>query len=259
MRHTWSRAFDSAARLSKLPNVSGQPRPTWSRGVTLALTLAFGASFLSFAPPAEGAKSQGASKVLKTLGRIHLSLVEGRYHPVTRVNGERGRYQFDCSGMATWVLKQSAPRAFREVLDQSWTSRPVARDYVRRLWNMPRRRSSPGWKRIRRVQDLRGGDLIAWLKPKHDESAITGHVGFAVAQPQPSEEIGNGYLVRFADSSRFRHQDDTRTGEDRDGFGVGTLLLIADSKDEQPTAYGWRGEESERFNTTRIVMGRARR
>ncbi len=198
-------------------------------------------------------------RVLELLGKIHLSMVDGRYHPVTRVDETEGRYQFDCSGMATWILRRVAPLALRDVLSQAWTSRPVARDFVRQLWHMRPGKTTRGWKRIARVEDLRGGDLVAWLKPDGQQDRVTGHVGFAVARPRRSTLVEGGYLVRFADSSKYRHQDDTRDRTDRDGFGVGTLLLVADPEKGMPVAYGWRGEEAERLERTRIVMGRPRR
>ena len=200
----------------------------------------------------------GTARVLDLLGHIHLSLVRGRYHAITRVNEALGRYQFDCSGMAAWVLRQAAPRALKDVLRQAGRDRPVASDFVQQLWKLSPGRPSPGWRRIAHIKDLRGGDLIGWLKPEGQQSRVTGHVGFAVARAQPSESVKGGYLVRFADSSRYRHQDDTREKSDRDGFGVGTLLLVADPRGA-PVAYGWRGENSVRLNHTRIVIGRPRR
>jgi hypothetical protein len=197
--------------------------------------------------------------VIDVLGSIHLSLVESRYDPLTRVDLDAGIYQFDCSGMASWVLRRAAPAAWQGVWLRSRKGRPVARDFVRRIADIQPHRPSWGWERVARVEETRPGDVIAWLKPKGRGGNLTGHVGFAVAAAQPSAKVADGFLIRFADSSRYHHQDDTREHADRDGFGVGTLLLIAEPESGGPIAYGWRGEHSERVSETLIVIGRPRR
>jgi len=44
-------------------------------------------------------------------------------------------------------------------------------------------------------------------------------------------------LVRVADSTSLLHDEDTRAG--RSGFGLGTILLVADPETGAPIAYGW--------------------
>jgi hypothetical protein len=62
--------------------------------------------------------------------------------------------------------------------------------------------------------------------------------------------------VRIADSTRLLHDDDTRVG--RNGFGFGTILLVADPDTGAPIAYGWMGLKWRAFETA-ISLGRALR
>jgi hypothetical protein len=64
------------------------------------------------------------------------------------------------------------------------------------------------------------------------------------------------YLVRIADASRYHHQDDSRAGSGRDGFGLGTILVVADSETGAPIAYGWFGLRSGWVLATKMAIGR---
>ncbi|HEY3497731.1 MAG TPA: hypothetical protein VGK73_23700, partial [Polyangiaceae bacterium] len=163
--------------------------------------------------------------VMKKLGAISASLTESEYQYGLSVNEKRGIYRFDCSGMVHWVLRKSAPRA-------AWTAahglpqRPLARDFQRRLARAPLDRERGGWRRLARVDELRPGDVVAWLKPVEIESPNTGHVAFVLLPPVLAPGYENAYLVRIADSTRLHHDEDTRVG--RNGFGFGTILLVSD-------------------------------
>jgi hypothetical protein len=197
--------------------------------------------------------------VLEVLSRIDETLVESRYSHVTRVNPETGLYEFDCSGMASWVLRRGAPAAWQSVRARSATGRLVARDFFRAINAVTPDKPSPGWQRVAKIRDAEPGDVIAWLKPAHFQSAITGHVGFVLARPEPSRRVEGAFLVRFADASRYQHQNDSRASSGRDGFGNGTILLIPHPESGAPTAYGWHGDHSAWVSETDIVIGRPRR
>ena len=61
------------------------------------------------------------------------------------------------------------------------------------------------------------------------------------------------FAVRIADASSLLHQDDTRQG--RSGFGLGTIVLVAEPETGEPQAYGWAGTLWRTFETT-IAIGR---
>ncbi len=190
------------------------------------------------------------------LGAIDSSLRSSRYAHATRVDVARGRYDFDCSGMAAWVLARAAPRAHRAVVARAGGERPLARDYYHAI---AAKRAAPGaWAPVARVADARPGDVLAWLKPAEVRSANTGHVGFVVAAPEPLAGVPNGFLIRIADASSYQHENDSRAGTGRDGFGFGTILVVADGLTGAPRAYGWFGRDSARVLETAIAIGRPR-
>ncbi|MGC4089271.1 MAG: hypothetical protein QM756_15570 [Polyangiaceae bacterium] len=195
----------------------------------------------------------GANRVMTALGKIALSLEDTEYSHGLLVNEARGVYRFDCSGMVQWVLRRAAPRAAASAA-YGVAQRPLARDFQRRIARAPFDRAPLGWRRIAKVSELRAGDVVAWLKPAEIQSANTGHVAFVVLPPVLAPGYQNAYLVRIADSSRLLHDDDTRVG--RNGFGFGTILLVADPESGAPIAYGWVGLRWRAFETA-IALGRA--
>ncbi len=101
--------------------------------------------------------------------------------------------------------------------------------------------------------DIEPGDVVAWLKPDVIRSPNTGHVAFAVHRPALAPGYRNACLVRVADSTSLLHADDTRVG--RNGFGLGTILLVADPETGAPIAYGWVALRWRSFETP-IAIGR---
>lgn len=193
-----------------------------------------------------------ATPVMDRLGKIASSLVEAEYTYGLSVNEKKGIYRFDCSGMAQWVLRRSAPVA-ASTMAYGLSTRPLARDFQRRIARAPVERVRGGWQRVARVPELRPGDVVAWLKPVEIESPNTGHVAFVLLPPVLAPGYDNAYLVRIADSTRLLHDDDTRVG--RSGFGFGTILLVADPETLAPVAFGWVGLRFRAFETP-ISLGR---
>ena len=190
--------------------------------------------------------------VMQRLGHMEATLTESQYSYGFSVNEQKGIYHFDCSGMAYWVLRKATPRA-AAALRWGLEQRPLARDIYRRIASIPAGSPRHGWRRVERVDALEPGDVIAWIKPKVIQSPNTGHVGFVVLPPLRVPGYDNAYLIRFADSTRLRHDDDTRVG--RNGFGKGTILLVSDPETGAPIAYGWVGLKWRAFETE-IALGR---
>jgi hypothetical protein len=193
--------------------------------------------------------------VMRRLGRVAETLTESEYTYGLAVNEKSGVYRFDCSGMAQWVLRRSAPIA-AITMAHGLPQRPLARDFQRRVARAPTDRDRGGWRRIERVADLVPGDVVAWVRPPEIQSPNTGHVAFVLLPPVLAPGYDNAYLVRIADSSRLLHDDDTRVG--RSGFGFGTILLVADPETGAPTAYGWVALKWRAFET-QIALGRPMR
>ncbi|MEZ4233479.1 MAG: hypothetical protein R3B89_30155 [Polyangiaceae bacterium] len=194
-----------------------------------------------------------ANPVMRSLGRIDETLRDAVYTHGFRVDPKRGIYHFDCSGMVHYVLGKASPLA-REASRQGLAGRPLARDYYHVIARSPTQASRAGWRKIERVVDVQPGDIVAWLKPKVlRKSTNTGHVAFAVLPPVAVPDSPGAFLLRVADASSLRHDDDTR--EQRDGFGMGTILLVTDAEGH-PVEYGWVGLRWRTFETA-IAIGRA--
>jgi hypothetical protein len=183
---------------------------------------------------------------MRVLGRIAERMTDSTYAHGTYVDERRGIYRFDCSGMVEWVLGQATPAA-------RIGGRPLARDYQRLIAAIPPGSERRGWRRIPRVDDAAPGDLIAWRKPDIVRSRNSGHVAFIVLPPQRVPGQAGAFLLRVADSSSLLHDDDTRVG--RTGYGLGTILLVADPVSGAPIAYGWSGLKWRTFETE-IAIGR---
>lgn len=202
--------------------------------------------------PPDTAIDWDANPIMRRLGKVTASLQESEYSYGLSVNEKQGIYKFDCSGMAQWVLRKATPVA-AVTMSHGLTPRPLARDFQRRIGRAPVDRERGGWRRIEKVRDLEAGDVVAWVKPAEIESPNTGHVVFVLLKPVLAPGYVNAYLVRIADSTRLLHDDDTRVG--RNGFGFGTILLVADPDTGAPTAYGWMGLKWRAFETP-ISLGR---
>lgn len=191
-------------------------------------------------------------KVLGVLDTIRTTTTDDKYQASTKVDTKRGIYYWDCSGMASWVLRRAAPNAQRALASE----RPVARDFATAIERAPTKRAKAGWQRIANIANVLPGDVFAWKRPRGMPSKNTGHVGFVVGKPQPVRSIPGAWAVPIADSTRGIHQDDTRQNGDGDGgLGFGTLLFLTDDKGDV-MAYGWSGTWSEWYVMTKVVFGR---
>jgi hypothetical protein len=191
-------------------------------------------------------------KVLGLLESIRATTTDDKYQASTKVDVKRGIYYWDCSGMASWILRRAAPAAQRALASE----RPVARDFAAAIERAPTKRAKAGWQRIANIADVLPGDVFAWRRPKGMPSKNTGHVGFVVGKPQPVPMIPGAWAVPIADSTRGIHQNDSRgDGDGEGGLGFGTLTFLTDSTGAV-TAYGWSGTWSEWYVVTKVVFGR---
>lgn len=199
-------------------------------------------------PPATDA----AARVLAVLDDVRTNLRDTRYQHTTVVNESLGRYRWDCSGMADWVLGKARLRRARAALQRS---RPVARTFFETIRRAPTERSARGWERLTRIEDARPGDVFAWLRPPDWPRRNTGHVGFVVAAPRRVNAWPGAYVVRIADATSVPHQDDTRDGTHAEGgYGEGTILWMTDAG--RALGYGWHGIHSRGWVETEALFGR---
>ena len=197
------------------------------------------------------ASSRAAGRLLAAVARVHDGVTASAYQARTVVDVGRGAYAWDCSGMMTWLLRRSAPRALVALA----STRPVARDFVRAIARAPLGHARRGWQRLAHVRDARPGDVFAFLKSPISASKITGHVGVVVGVPAEVPGWPGAFAVRVADSTRGGHQDDLRADDDDGGFGFGTMVFVTDARGVV-IAYGWFGTRSPWLMPTTVLFGR---
>jgi hypothetical protein len=194
-----------------------------------------------------------ANAVMRSLRTMTRRMKQTRYVHGIDVHVNKGYYAFDCSGMVDFLLSRAAPVA-RHSVRQGLAARPLAADFVRTLERIRPGTERGGWLRVARVEEARPGDVIAWLKPKIVRSVNTGHVGILVLAPKLRDPGDTAYLVRIADASRLRHQNDTRKADD--GFGMGTILVQTNLASGAPTGFSFAGSRARNAWGTKIVIGR---
>jgi len=202
----------------------------------------------SFDAPRAAPVTSAAARVIATLERVERRARVSSYRHRRSVDERRGVYHWDCSGMASWVLRRSAPRA-RGSLGQG---RVVARRFARRISRAPTERGRRGWQRLEHIGEARPGDVFAWERPPDFPSRNTGHVGFVVRRPQRlSDEV---WAVRILDATSLAHQSDTRL-DGATGLGRGTMTFVTDGRGHAQ-GYGWRGTDSLGYIETPVYFGR---
>lgn len=201
-------------------------------------------------PPA----TQAAQKVMDTIKLIESKLTATKYQHKTVVKLKKGKFFWDCSGMADWVLQKAAPKA-RKALPEG---RPLAKHFYQVIAKSPTDGQKKGWLRLAGPEQIRPGDVFSWLKPPFwKKRKNTGHVGFIVEAPRPHPSFQNVWLMKVADATRYLHEGDTRPPDGTGGYGTGTMAFLFDG-DGTALAYGWYGsaQSPQTYVPTRITFGR---
>ncbi len=198
----------------------------------------------------EHAASPAAARVVDQILALRRAVRASRYQHVTEIRPADGFYGWDCSGMASWILRRAAARAFRALR----RPRAAAIDFFRLIDAIPPGERRRGWQKLAHVSHARAGDVFAFARSPLSTSPVTGHIGFLVDQPREVDGMPGVYQVRILDSTSYPHQHDTR-GETDTGFGFGTMVFVTDERGEA-IAYGWYGTQSAGFMPTRILFAR---
>ncbi|MFO0604951.1 MAG: CHAP domain-containing protein [Polyangiales bacterium] len=228
------------------------------RALLTALALALPTAALAqHAPRAVRAVRVDEGPVMAVIRRVEARLRTTRYVHSTRVVESEGRFDWDCSGMAAWVLARAAPRAHATVMARNGRGRPVASDYHDVISAAPAGRERGGWTRLAHASELRPGDVIAWRRPPSVASRNTGHVAFVAAPARRIDREGRRWSVRVVDSTSIPHGDDTRPRAHQSGFGYGTIVVHYDDPRGEATGYGWYGLATRLDFRTHLALGRA--
>jgi hypothetical protein len=199
------------------------------------------------------AADQSAPQLL--VDEVHRELTamrSTRYQHTTHVDEITGTYSYDCSGLVDYAARRVIP-ADAEALPTSTSARPLAGDiehYLHRGLQHP----VEGWTAVRRVADLRPGDVIAWLATEDSTTGDTGHIMVVFDTPTTNPARPGEWLVQVADSTLSPHaKDDRLRGET--GLGTGTIGLLVDG-DGVPRAFYWQGGVSRDAKATEVALGR---
>ncbi|MFH1438350.1 MAG: hypothetical protein ABIJ56_21760 [Pseudomonadota bacterium] len=195
-----------------------------------------------------------AKKVVDTIEMIEQTMTATRYQHFTMVDRKKGLYFWDCSGMTAWILDRAAPKARKSLP----AKHPLAKQFYKVIAKSPTDKQKKGWQRLEGLQDVRPGDMFAWLKPEFwKNNKNTGHVGFVLDTPRPHPKYENVWLMKIADASRYRHENDSRPDDGQGGFGTGTIAFLVDGNGTGQ-AYGWYGspQKPQTYIPTTIIFGR---
>ncbi len=197
------------------------------------------------------AASKAAKRVVKLIGKLRRSVKTTKYQHWNHIRYKDGYYAWDCSGMAMWILRRTAPYALRSLGKR----RPQAVDFYKAIVRAPKKGSRRGWRQLRHISHARPGDVFAFPRSSVSRSKTTGHVGFFVEKPWPVPGLKGAWAARILDATRIPHEDDTRARNPEGGFGFGTFMFLLD-KDGKTYGYGWHGTRSRGYLPTHVVYGR---
>jgi len=195
--------------------------------------------------------SRAGGRVVKLMNKLKRSVKVTKYQHWNTIKRRTGYYAWDCSGMAMWILRRTAPRALRAMKKR----RPQAVDFYKAIVRSPTKRARRGWRQLKHISHARPGDVFAFPRSPVSRSKTTGHVGFFVEKPWPVPGLKGAWAARILDATRIPHQDDTRKDNPDGGFGFGTFMFLVDDKGKT-YGYGWHGTNTRGYLPTHVVYGR---
>lgn len=166
-----------------------------------------------------------------------------------RIDTDRGIYIVDCSAYVDHILKAIYPQAYSSLTKWSGTERPTTDDFYQYFSNLSQQTNR--WETLNEIESLRPGDIIVFRYLSHRGTQTGGHVMVVMDAPK---RIGDSYSLRIADSAPSGHSKDTRLNR-ISGVGIGTILLKAHYRTQQPIAYAWK-ENAPFKSNIEIAMAR---
>jgi hypothetical protein len=218
---------------------------------TLVLPLFVVNSLLVAAEPSTriAAEQTPAQRLLAAARQMVGDFKVTRYSHKTLIDRTRGICEVDCSGFVVALLRQTSRGHLRQIATTQ--KRPLAEDFY--LAFAPASGETPrDWAPIKRLPDVKPGDLIAWIKRDHEPGDNTGHV--VMVEEKPTAESPNEFRVRVLDSTAHGHGSDSRP-EGKSGIGRGTIWLDVDAAG-RPIGFRWKSRNG-RLHEVPIAIGRA--
>lgn len=201
--------------------------------------------------------------------RVFSNTKEATYQHKIEIDEHKGVYNLDCSGFVEYALRRSTPRAagdldrgvagLAERAGKKIPKRPLAKHFVQYFDALEEgKAASENWVPVKKVQEMKQGDVLAWLMPAEIESRNTGHVMIVRDAPRPHPAHPNEWIVPIIDSTSRKHgASDSRAATGATGLGVGEVVVIADAEGN-PKGYRW-SVRSRNARSTEVSMARALR
>jgi len=152
----------------------------------------------------------------------------------THFDTKHGIYVVDCSGFVDHVLQKIYPDAYSNLVNSTGADNPASIHYYH-FFNALSEESDQYWNKIADVEELRPGDIVVFRYKNTRGMQAGGHVMVVMDKPI---QVSDVFFVRIADSAPSGHSEDTRQPH-TSGIGIGTLLLKANPKTGEPSAYAW--------------------
>lgn len=190
-------------------------------------------------------------KVILKIEKVLKNMKKTSYTHITDIDEQKGRYYLDCSGLAFYLLRKTAPVSLANVPIREGKVRPQAVCFHTIFSKSPKKKSVNGWLSIPHLIDAEPGDFIAWRKMIISEKGDTGHI--VVVMEKPVLEEDGKIMVKILDSAKSGHSSDSRTSQIT-GIGTGTIWFNVNKKGE-PVSYYW-SSKSINPKSLPIAIGR---
>lgn len=168
-----------------------------------------------------------------------------------RFDVSRGIYVIDCSSYVDHILKAATPNAYSSLVNSSGSNSPTSQHYYEFFKNLSFK-TKQYWNKVEAVEELEPGDILVFRKKTAPRNAVRGHV--MVVMEKPVVQNSGAFWVRVADSTPYRHSEDTREAH-AGGIGIGKLLLKVNPETSKPYAYAWK-EGAHWQRNVNFAMGR---
>jgi cell wall-associated NlpC family hydrolase len=168
----------------------------------------------------------------------------------SRFDTQRGVYVLDCSNFVDRVLEKVYPNAYTSLVNSTGADNPASTHYFTFFRDLSDD-SDDHWNKIDEVEKLQAGDVLVFRYKNSRGHETGGHVMVVMDKPTRVSDV---YFIRIADSAPSRHSEDTRQ-QNESGIGIGTLLLKANPKTGEPSAFAW-GVNSDWNRRVKIAMAR---
>jgi hypothetical protein len=197
-------------------------------------------------------------RALAAVVRQFETMKRTRYQHTDVENARTGTLFYDCVGMVTYTLRLGTPAAHRALMQGMHIQEgyvPTPAEYVDWI-SMLSVQPDDNWQRIRRVENIHGGNVLVWTFEGHNPALHGGATGHAVIAAGPPLRLSDGsFALLVYDSTCPPHGPfDTRLTDPRNlplqirdsknfghpsGLGRGTLQVIPDPQTGGPAAIGW--------------------